>query len=245
MPGGKMLHELMLVMLVAVAPHVLVSLFMLGNRDYIKHFLPWQRIATGLSHDLGLILLLTFIAAGLPQGAAAIGLAVAPADIPITAFWSVFLTIYLCLMFVIGRLRSRQVQEQREDMRRDLFETGGFADYRSLPERSLFMISFWLAVVAEELVFRGYLVLGLGARTDMTWLWIPVSITLSVLIHLYQGASREIVIGHVLFAGVFIAVSLATGNIVAAIIPHLVYDTLWVIKGWMAQDKVADQAAPV
>jgi hypothetical protein len=31
---------------------------------------------------------------------------------------------------------------------------------------------------------------------------------------------------------IFIIAVLATGNVFAAILPHLVYDTIWLLRGW-------------
>jgi membrane protease YdiL (CAAX protease family) len=89
-------------------------------------------------------------------------------------------------------------------------------------------LTLWLGVIAEDLVFRGYLVLGLGARTGSYFPWMVLSIILSIAAHLYQGVSWKLMLGQGLFALIFTGVSLITNND-TAIIPHLVY-TIWLLR---------------
>ncbi len=229
--------EFFTVFSVAILPHLLGSIFILTNKDYLKHFLPWQRMISSGVHEVAKIFLLTYIATSLPIGLAAIGLKFTGIDISRAIAISGFATGYLLLVFVITKLRSKKIQERREELRKAVFEAGGFSSFKTLSQRAAYLVTLWLGVIAEDLIFRGYLVIGLGARTGTYWPWIILSILLSVAVHLYQGLSRQVVLAQVFFAIVFIVVSLTTGNVVAAILPHLVYDTIWVLQGWALEDK--------
>jgi membrane protease YdiL (CAAX protease family) len=229
--------EISTVLAVAILPHLLGSIFILTNRDYLKHFLPWQRMVSSALHDVSKILLMLYIAAQPSNGLAAIGLSIDPDRIRMTIFIAAFATGYLSLIFVIARLRSKKQQQAREELRRSVFEVGGFSTFKTPGQRGAYLPSLWLGVIAEDLVFRGYLVLGLGARTGTLAPWIALSILLSVVMHLYQGLNWHLMFTQAVFSSIFIAAAVTSGNILAAIIPHLVYDTIWILQGWMKADQ--------
>ena len=115
----------------------------------------------------------------------------------------------------------------------------GSNTYRGFWGKTGYLFSLWLGGIAEDLVFRGYLVLGLGAQTGSYYPWIVLSIFLSVASHLYQGVNRRIMLGQMIFAAIFITISLITRSVITAIIPHLVYDTIWLLRGWEKDSKSA------
>ena len=71
-------------------------------------------------------------------------------------------------------------------------------------------------------------------------LWALLSVTLSVVGHLYQGRSR--VIYHLLFAAMAVVMTVLTGNILMATAMHLYANLITVLKVWSVTDStVAEQ----
>ena len=107
--------------------------------------------------------------------------------------------------------------------------------YKTFSERVLFWISMATGVLAEDMLYRGYLVLGIGVLTGNWVLWVLISICLSIIIHLYQ---REALIGyHIIIATTFVLVASIMGNIVLVVIFHLLWNTLQVIRIWQKADQ--------
>jgi len=109
-------------------------------------------------------------------------------------------------------------------------------------QKLLYFIDLWLAVIGEELVYRGYLILLLGSQTGNLYAWMAFSATLSVVVHLYQGRTWRVAISHMLLACLFIFVAVITNSLFAAIIPHLVYNTVWLIRA--LRNKPNEEATP-
>lgn len=96
-------------------------------------------------------------------------------------------------------------------------------------------------VMAEEIVYRGYLVLLLGTRTGMYVPWMILSVILSIVIHLYQGIKLVNIVSHLAFASLFIGLTVATQNLAAAIGPHLVYNFIYTVRIWGQERRKEDQ----
>ena len=233
----KTVLEFFVVFSIAILPQILGSIFSMKDPEHLRKFSPVQRTASNLGRWSGIILLLIYIALDHPPGLWFIGLRFPSSGLPLALLVSGFTTVYLSLVFVLPRFRSRQFQEQTESVRRSIFAAGAFDTYHGLWGKLSYLFTLWLGVVAEDLVFRGYLVLGLGALTGSYFPWIVLSIFFSVASHLYQGLDRRIMLGQVIFAAIFTTVSLITGSVITAIIPHLVYDTIWLLRGWAKDSK--------
>jgi hypothetical protein len=229
--------EFLVVFTVAILPQIVGSFLSIKDREYFRKFTPEQRTVSNLGRWIGIIFLLFYIAMNHSNGLFSIGLGFGRNGIPKIILVAGITTGYLLLIFVLGRLRSKKIQEQTETVRRSIFAAGAFSTYRGFWGRSAYLLTLWLGVIAEDLVFRGYLVLGLVAQTGDYFLWIVLSIALSIAAHLYQGTSARLMLGQGLFALIFIGVSLITNNVITAIIPHLVYDTVWLLRGWAKDSK--------
>jgi membrane protease YdiL (CAAX protease family) len=179
-----------------------------------------------------MILLAVYIAMSHPEGWAFIGLGFDENSLPKIIMITAAATVYLLLIFVITKFRSQKERQKIEQRKNDIFEAGRWTDLKSFWERAAYLPTLWLGNVAEDLIFRGYLIFGLQAQTGLLLPWIILSISLSILVHLYQGTGWRILLGQGIFAIIFITISLLAQNIVAAIIPHMVYDTIWILQGW-------------
>ena len=111
--------------------------------------------------------------------------------------------------------------------------------YRSNSERLAYLSALPYAAIAEELVYRGYFVLLLGHKTQTYLPWVILSVTFSVIIHLYQGRNLNNLVWHTVFALFFIFLALWTKNILATATAHILYNTIFVRNVW----KKADQPA--
>lgn len=113
--------------------------------------------------------------------------------------------------------------------------------HKTFPQRFGYLIVLLIMVIAEEFVFRGYLVLLLGNMTNSVFICALLSITLSVIIHLYQG--RAMIVYHLISASVFVGVTILTGNILIPIGAHLYTNILLTVWVWFLSDKslVAEQ----
>ena len=224
--------EFSVVFTVAILPQIISSVLSIRDREYFRRITADQRTTTNIARWLGVILLLMYVGENHADGLSFIGVSFDLGQIPQVLLVSAMTTAYLSLIFVLPRWRSKKVQEQIETRRKSVFEAGAFSTYRGFWERFGYLCSVWLDVIAEDLVFRGYLVLGLGSLTGGYLPWIVLSVSLSLVAHLYQGSSVRLMLGQGFFAMIFIAVSLFTHNVITAIIPHLVYDTVWFVSGW-------------
>jgi membrane protease YdiL (CAAX protease family) len=240
----KTLLEFSIVFVGMILPQILSSLFRVQIRRMQEGIPNLLRLSLQGLNYAGSILVLLYIAIGQPGGLASIGLTLVPSQLPRTLYMAAGATCYLLLVFVIIRFRSKDVQQDVQIRQRQVLAAMGYSQYRALPERVAAMINLWLGVVVEELVFRGYLILLLGARTGSYIPWLVFSIFLTVTVHLYQGFTWKVAYAHVFFAGVFIVAALVTGNLVAALIPHLVYDTVWILQGWSHAKELKALAPP-
>ncbi|HEY2980029.1 MAG TPA: CPBP family intramembrane glutamic endopeptidase [Anaerolineales bacterium] len=231
--------EVMVVFTVAILPQIAATIFISRDPAYLESLSPGKRSISSLIGFVAYIVLIVYVAANRPGGLSSVGLTFTARPAPISILVAATLTAYLLLIFLVGRLRSKEVQQRRETLRRSVFEAGGFSKFKSLPERCAYLIGLWTGVIAEDLVYRGYLVLGLASSTGILWPWIILSMTLSVVIHLYQGRDPRLMLGQAVFALLFIGAVVVTGSVIAAIIPHLAYDTIWFLRGWAIDDKVS------
>ena len=242
----KSFLEFFAVFTIAILPQILSSAFSASNKEFLKRFTGKQRILVNLSSFCGMILLAVYVAMSHLEGWAYIGLGFDKNSLPRIIIIAAAGTAYLFLIFVIAKFRSQKDRQKNEQRKNDVFEAGGWANLKSFGERAAYLPTLWIGIVAEDMIFRGYLIFGLQTQTGLLLPWIILSMTLSILVHLYQGTGWRILLGQGFFAIIFISVSLLAQNIVAAIIPHLVYDTIWMLQGWAnLSKKEAQQSEPV
>jgi membrane protease YdiL (CAAX protease family) len=104
-------------------------------------------------------------------------------------------------------------------------------------ERLAFLAQLPLAVMAEELVYRGYLVLLLGTYTGTYIPWIILSIALSVVVHLYQGRDKITILSHLLMATLFVGVAVYSGSIIPATTVHFLGNAAFTFRIWSQASK--------
>jgi membrane protease YdiL (CAAX protease family) len=237
----KSVLEFFAVFTIAILPQILSSVFSVSNKEFLKRFTGRQRILVNLSSFSGMILLAAYVAMSHPEGWAYIGLRFNEESLPRIIIVTSAATFYLLLIFIIAKFRSQKERQKIEQRKNDIFEAGRWTDLKSFWERAAYLPTLWIGILAEDLIFRGYLIFGLRAQTGLLLPWIILSVSFSILVHLYQGTGWRILLGQGIFAIIFITVSLLAQNIIAAIIPHLVYDTIWMLQGWANMPKKEPQ----
>jgi hypothetical protein len=238
----KLFLEFIAVFVIAILPMILGSLSIASGSNYLKTMSIKERILIEVVRYLGEILLIAYIVSSHPEGWGYVGLAIDPNEFDRAIVLTVAATGYILVLLLIARAKKNKQYEKRS---KEVFETGAWSNFKTLGERIIYLPVMWLGVIAEDIIFRGYLIFPLGAQTGMIMPWIILSITLSVLGHLYQGGNFQSVLWHVLFAGVLIIVSLMAQTVIAAILPHLVYNTIWILLGWAKLSKKEMQQGEV
>jgi hypothetical protein len=232
----KLLLEFLAIFVIAILPMIVSSRLFASDKTYVKTMPIKQRVLLEITRDLGVILLIAYIVSSRPEGWRYVGLAIDPNAFEGAAILSVAATGYMLFILLQARARAKK-NKQLEEQSKEIFEAGAWSNFKTWGERILYLPVLWLAVITEDIIFRGYLIFALSARTGRLMPWIILSITLSILIHLYQGINFRIIWSHVMFAGIFIIVALMAQTVIAAIIPHLVYDTVWILSGWAKLSK--------
>ena len=224
--------EFSVIFTVAILPQIAYSFFIKEIRDVLAKLSNRWKLTSSLINKTGLILLAMYVAAIQPGGLLSIGLNFKLSELPKVIIVGGLATGYLSLIFVFSKLHSKKTREERELLQRQTFLSLGYSTYRTISDRFFSLVNLWLSVIAEELIYRGYVILLLGSRTGTYIPCIMLSIIFSVLVHLYQGFNWRIVLGHIFLASVFIVVIMVTKNLVTALVPHLVYDTIWLSRRW-------------
>jgi membrane protease YdiL (CAAX protease family) len=222
--------EFLTVFTIAILPQILISFYPEEMR-YMLNNLPgnWRFITT-IPSRVGPILLILYIAAGRFDAFHSVGLNVYEALSPLTVILTVFFTGYLLLIFVFSGLRSKKVKDEVANIQQRTLAVLRYSNITGFWQKLIAFGDLWLAVIGEELVYRGYLVLMLGWQTGTFTPWIILSIALSMLVHLYQGRTWRVALSHMILAALFILAVMVTRSLFAAIIPHLVYNTVWLMR---------------
>jgi len=234
--------EFFTVFVIAVLPQILTSFYPQEMRDLLNR-LPgnWRFLSTFPSR-LGVILLILYIGASRLDDLYSIGLDLYQAASSMTLLAAGLLTGYLLLIFVISNLRSKKAKEQIAETQQRTLAGLRYSTTAVFWQKLLYFVDIWLAVIGEELVYRGYLILLLGRGSGHLFPWIAFSLLLSILVHLYQGRTWKLVLGHTLLASLFIFAAVITNSLLAAIIPHLVYNTVWLARA--LRNKPREDGAP-
>lgn len=231
-PGEEMrsIVELIAVLGLGVFPFLVSSI--LTSRDGRKNAMdPFWGLAYRLVDNLCIIALVVFVALSSSGGLAAVGLRIGKgAENWNGVIWALFgmelpLGVWaLILRMVRGRKGYNQESADPSNMAAD--------DYRTPLERVSYLLVLVWTVAAEDLVFRGYLVLFWGARIGSYWPVVIVSVLLSVIAHLYQGRSPRLIFGHLIVAATMNGLLIWSGNIIPIILAHFVLDGILIFRRW-------------
>lgn len=226
--------EFLTVILVGVFPPVLASLMIAIDPAQAAVRDRRIQLLVQFVQPLAPILLLLYIGRRYDDGLATLGLQfdrLGIGAIGVLAFGLLTMILYSA---ILGKDRLKAVPNPFDQQ---------LSVYDSPALRFVSWLSMLPGIIAEDMVFRGYLVLWLGARTGKFVEWALFSVFLSLLAHLYQGRLR---IGiHLIMHATFVLTALAAGNLVLLILFHVLWDTLYLRNFWARQDREKARVAPI
>jgi len=229
--------ELAAVLLILVLPSVISSLWGLIDRNRLMDLPhPLLNLILAWIQALGTIVLLMYLTGVTVVGLASIG--VQGTQPSILGGWDLF--VWAGVITVAAQIiRTIQGSAVKPDEKSPVipwyatwfsrFDSGwSFAAYLSIVP--------W-QVVAEELVFRGYLILLWGARTGAYELFAILSIALFVAAHLYQGRRWSDILPHLILAIVDSVVTIMYKSVIPAIGMHLLSNLMFYLRYWPDRSK--------
>ncbi|MGB8645349.1 MAG: CPBP family glutamic-type intramembrane protease [Anaerolineae bacterium] len=248
----RTLFEFIAVVSVGVLPAVLGSVMQLSRPEVVVRMTAGEQLLNRGLRALMIIAVVMLVALDQPGGLTALGMPRANNESLVATMWGLIvmggaLWIYVAVRTIVSRLRPNAAAAPAPVPPRPWLASTTV--YRSGWERVAFLVVLAFTVIAEDLVFRGYLVLWWGARTGTFIPWAVLSVALSVLVHLYQGRGApapdglpvsplrtplmlRTILFHAGLAGLFVGVTVVTHNLAAAIVPHLWYDIVWTVGVW-------------
>lgn len=226
------IFEFLAVVCVGVVPAFLASIHGLIYPGVIQTVGKVTRLLTGFIQPLGIIMLMLYIASRSPEGWKNIGLQINDVGIAETGV----LMAGVLLLYLYAYLHAALIKDKKANVVSQMF-----SDFDTRPQRLAYWLAMLVGILAEELIFRGYLVLWLGEQTGNIAFWAIISVVLSVLAHLYQGVSR---IGmHVILATTLVLVTITAGNIVLVVLFHIFWNSVQVFSLWSKVDAEKKAAA--
>jgi membrane protease YdiL (CAAX protease family) len=198
---------------------------------------PMERLFGGLLWSVSAITIVLIISLGQPEGLRSVGVFNKEDDSILSPYMIAMLGLagVAFILWVVRRLLHIDLKEHFAPSKPYVARIIQYD--RNRWERLTFLAQLPLAVMAEELVYRGYLVLLLGKYTGAYIPWIILSIALSVVIHLYQGRDRTTILSHLLMATLFVGVTVYSGSIFPATTVHFLGNTGFTFRIWSQASK--------
>jgi len=220
--------ELITVICVGVLPGIVTSLVIAKNPTRESFFGKYSFLLMQTTQAFAIISLLLYISSQSAFGLQSIGLSFNG-----LGFGEVGILWVGIIAFYSYAYLKKAVQKEKRKGAKNI--TQPFANYENIPERIVVWFSVLFSVFAEDLLYRGYLVLWLSEKTGNTLGWALLSIGLSILAHLYQGLSQ---IGyHLILASTFVTMAIVAGNIYPVIAFHLFWNTIQIVRYWQKIDR--------
>ena len=126
---------------------------------------------------------------------------------------------------VVHKLLKKEVKPQIEKPAKAFFSI-----YKTPKERFALLLILPLAALAEELVFRGYLILLLGDKTGMPFVCAAISVILFAVTHLHYG--RKLIPYYLWYAIALTWLTLSSGHLIFAIATHASSNIISALKAW-------------
>lgn len=232
--------EVLLVSIVAILPSVVGSLIAFArpdsNRRRLEAIGPLQISVFRFMQSLSGIAAVTLVALHQPEGLASVGLRIGRGDLVADAALTsllIVVSISAAALIMASLLRKRRPAKDEALSDAPLEITS----QKSLLDRLLFATVMPLSAIAEEMTYRGYLVLLCVGRTGSLAPWVLLSVGLTVTVHLYQGLQARRFIFHATFAGLMIWLTLYTGGIEGPILIHALLNTVTFGRAWRQVDR--------
>ena len=232
----KTVIEFLSIFFISVASHLFGAYLHIKNPEYQKIYTVPQAIVRNWLHPVGIILVVILVALNQPNGVESIGIYSGSKSHNFNALYYGCMGggVALLLITIIFNLKQVRRYLSKEGIAKIESDPANaqILIYRDFLERAAYLATVILMVIAEELVYRGYFVLYWGYKTNSLVIWILISLSLSVLIHLYQGRDFKSISLSILMHSVFIGLALIFQNILAPIAAHIWNNIRWVNAQW-------------
>lgn len=230
----KPIIEFGAIFVVGVLNHMIGAFFYSKRSDYQKLFTTTENLLRYWVGSISGILVVLLVAMNSSNGLASVGI-IRNASNDKNPFFIGIISISFLIFFLAGiQSLANYFRKVTPENKIDLSNPAvtGLFKYENKLERFAYLTVLPFVVISEDLIYRGYLVLMLGSKTQSYLPWIILSVVLSVIIHLYQGRNITNVLYQATFALLFIGLTIWTGNILTPIVAHLYYDTLLTLGVW-------------
>lgn len=233
--------ELLVVFLICVAPYLVWSLWVAVYGDQttqIRH--PFLEIVGDWTRALGEIALVYYAVGASVTGLRLLGIGYAGNSV--NQDWNLWIIFAPGLIYALYGVLVRWIWGARP---KSLGEWG-YLEKRLSPYQTgvelLTYISVMLwAVTAEEIVYRGYFVLVMGARTGDYLTWSVISIVLFTAVHLYQGRDPLRILTHVVNAATLTLLAWWFRNLYLSIMVHMLLNFIVVLRTWPNREASEEQ----
>ncbi|MFC1808369.1 CPBP family intramembrane glutamic endopeptidase [Candidatus Omnitrophota bacterium] len=177
----------------------------------------------------GIILFMLYIATHYANGMELLGIKTSDAIMLLWGFplYILFIALVRVAKFISGRI-GRSVNYSRLDIKETLSMKSG-------TQRFFYVLSMMLMVVAEEMLFRGYLTLLLGKQLNALLVCAVASSFFYILMHLYVG--KKYIINYIFMAIIFTIPTVLTKSIMIAVGAHLCNNTFYLWRIWAMGDQ--------
>lgn len=243
----RVILEFVSIIFVSVIPQLASGFVAASRPDSIRSSTPLEILIRYWTGSVSAIVVVLLVAVGQPNGTASVGivtpstpLAASNANAILVGIISVVLMILATYVaHGLSRLLGRSVPDEPFNVSNPWVVM--LLRYQEFWGRFAHVTVVPLTVIAEEMVYRGYLVLFLGSQTRAFIPWIILSIALSVLVHLYQGRNAKSLALHALYAALFIALVLLTNNILTPIVAHVYFNMISASQTWRRAEELGVQ----
>jgi len=237
--------EMLAVASASIVPWGLATVVSLKHLDRDSPYSVPVQLIFQLTQSMLIILLILYIALNQPSRLRSIGFfwPIPVEDIGVlnsitgVLLGGVVIHSFIVLPFSLYSAFTRKVLKRKTDPSKLAKEW--FSKYRTPWERCGLLTVLLLNAIAEELVFRGYLVLLLSERTGALFLCAGISVTLFAAIHLQYGPSK--IPYYVWYAIGLTWLTISGGNVVWAIAVHWGGNVASAFMSWVSPGEKPQQ----
>ncbi len=227
--SSDIVFHCIILLCLSIIPTLLGNIFSTSRRIIRKQDIDvLEAFSVRILQSLTLISILFFFFLRSKEGLSLIGLGIeTPGGIP-----NIFLTSAIVFVYFNGILGlcKKIINKSAPKLRQSYTHLDEIMLLFSPKLRILALLILFLAVISEEILYRGYIVLFLGTRSEQIINFGLISIILTVFGHLYQGKDK--IVYHTLIAVMFVSLTIITKSILISITIHLFNNLFTVFALW-------------
>lgn len=221
---------------VSIVPWTFTNLLALKHPPKNPEHSPAIRAASLAINSMATIFVLLYVALGQPSRLASLGIFPLSSSenimhqiIAIVIGGMMMILLFMTPVSILSMLVHKFV---KKDSKSEIAEPTKefFSAYRTTKARLAMVLALLPSAIAEELVFRGYLILLLGQKTGAPLLCAVISAVLFAIMHLNNG--RSLIPIYLWFAAGLTWITLSTGNLMVTIFAHWSWNVISALKVW-------------